>query len=40
MPKIDGIYLATLVKMRLWTRIWQTKPTLKEIIEMTKKENT
>ena len=40
MPKIDGIYLGTLVKMRAWTRIWQTKPTLKEIIEMAKKENT
>lgn len=40
MPKINGIYLGTLVKMRSWTRIWKTKPTLKEIIEMTKKENT
>lgn len=38
-PKINGIYLGTLVKMRSWTRIWKTKPSLKEIIEMTKKES-
>ena len=38
-PKINGIYLGTLVKMRSWTRIWETKPSLKEIIEMTKKES-
>ena len=37
MPKINGIYLGTLVKMRAWTRIWKTKPTLKEIIELTKR---
>lgn len=40
MPKINGIYLGTFVKMRSWTRIWKTKPTLKEVIEMTKKEST
>ena len=39
-PKINGIYLGTLVKMRSWTRIWKTKPTLKDIIEMTKRERT
>ena len=38
-PKINGIYLGTLVKMRSCTRIWKTKPILKEIIEMTKKES-
>lgn len=37
MPKINGIYLPTFLKMRAWTRIWKTKPSLKEIIEMTKK---
>ncbi len=40
MPKINGIYLGTFVKMRSWTKIWKTKPSLKEIIEMTKKEST
>ena len=40
MPKINGIYLGTLVKMRAWARIWKTKPSLKEIIEMTKEEST
>jgi len=40
MPKINGIYLGTLVKMRSWTRIWKTTPSLKEIIELTKKEST
>nr|DAN79574.1 MAG TPA: hypothetical protein [Caudoviricetes sp.] len=39
MPKINGIYLPTFLKMRAWTRIWKTKPSLKEIIEMTKKES-
>lgn len=39
MPKINGIYLGTFVKMRAWTRIWKTKPSLKEIIELTKKES-
>jgi len=39
MPKINGIYLGSLVKMRSWTRIWKTNPSLKEIIEMTKKES-
>ena len=40
MPKINGIYLGSLVKMRSWTRIWKTNPSLKEIIELTKKEST
>lgn len=40
MPKINGIYLGTLVKMRSWTRIWKTNPSLKAIIELTKKEST
>ena len=39
MPKINGIYLGSLVKMRSWDRIRKTKPTLKEIIDMTKKES-
>lgn len=39
MPKINGIYLGTFVKMRAWDRIRKTKPTLKEIINMTKKES-
>ena len=37
MPKINGIYLGTLVKMRSWDRIRKTKPTLKEIINMVEK---
>ena len=40
MPKINGIYLGSLVKMRSWTRIWKTNPSLKGIIELTKKEST
>lgn len=40
MPKINGIYLGTFVKMNSWNRIARTKPSLKELIEMTKKENT
>ena len=40
MPKINGIYLGTFVKMNSWNRIARTKPSLKEIIEMTKKEST
>ena len=39
MPKINGIYLPTFLKMRAWDRIRKTKPTLKEIIDMTKKES-
>lgn len=37
MPKINGIYLGTFVKMRSWDRIRKTKPTLKEIIRMIEK---
>lgn len=40
MPKINGIYLPTFLKMRAWDKIRKTKPTLKEIIELTKKEST
>ena len=36
MPKINGIYLGTFVKMNLWNRIARTKPSLKEIISMTR----
>lgn len=39
MPKINGIPLPTFLKMRSWDRIRKTKPTLKEIINMTKKES-
>ena len=39
MPKINGIYLPTFLKMRAWDRIRKTKPSLKEIIDMTKKES-
>lgn len=39
MPKINGIPLPTFLKMRAWGRIKKTKPTLKEIIDMTKKES-
>ena len=39
MPKINGIYLPTFFKMRAWDRIRKTKPSLKEIIELTKKES-
>lgn len=39
MPKINGIYLPTFLKMRAWDRIRKTKPSLKEIIELTKKES-
>ena len=39
MPKINGIYLPTFLKMRVWDKIRKTKPTLKEIIDMTKKES-
>lgn len=39
-PKINGIYLPTFLKMRAWDKIRKTKPTLKEIIELTKKEST
>lgn len=37
MPKINGIYLGTLVKMRSWDRIRKTNPSLKEIINMVEK---
>ena len=37
MPKINGIYLPTILKMRSWDRIRKTKPTLKEIINMVEK---
>ena len=37
MPKIDGIYLPTFLKMRAWERIRKTKPSLKEIISMIEK---
>ena len=36
MPKINGIYLGTFVKMNSWNRIARTKPSLKEIISMTR----
>nr|DAS75086.1 MAG TPA: hypothetical protein [Caudoviricetes sp.] len=39
MPKINGIYLPTFLKMRAWDRIRKTKLSLKEIIELTKKES-
>lgn len=37
MPKINGIYLPTFLKMRAWDRIRKTKPSLKEIIRMIEK---
>ena len=37
MPKINGNYLGSLVKMRSWDRIRKTKPSLKEIINMVEK---
>ena len=37
MPKINGIYLPTFLKMRSWDRIRKTKPSLKEIINMVEK---
>ena len=37
MPKINGIYLPTFVKMRVWDKIRKTKPSLKEIIRMIEK---
>lgn len=40
MPKINDIYLPTFLKMRAWDRIRKTKPSLKEIIELTKKGST
>ena len=39
MPKINGVPLPTFLKMRAWDRIRKTKPTLKEIIDITKKES-
>ena len=39
MPKINGIYLPTFLKMRAWDRIRKNKPTVKEIIDMTKEES-
>ena len=40
LPKINGIYLGTFLKMRSWDRIRKTKPSLKEIINMVKKKNS
>ena len=40
MPKINGIYLGTFVKMRAWDKIRKTKPTLKEIISMARNQST
>lgn len=40
MPKIDSIYLPTFLKVSSWGRIGKIKPSLKEIIEIAKKENT
>jgi len=37
MPKINGIYLPTFVKMRAWDKVRKTKPSLKEIIRMIEK---
>lgn len=37
LPKINGIYLGTFLKMRAWDRIRKTKPSLKEIINMVEK---
>lgn len=37
MPKINGIYLGTFVKMRAWEQIRKTKPSLKGIIRMIEK---
>lgn len=34
MPKINGIYLPTFLKMRAWDRIRKTKPSLKDLIAM------
>ena len=36
MPKINDIYLGTFVKMNSWNRIARNKPSLKEIINMTR----
>ena len=40
MPKINGIYLPTFLKMRAWDKIRKTKPTLKEIINMARNQST
>ena len=40
LPKINGIYLGTFLKMRSWDRIRKTKPSLKEIINMVEKWNS
>ncbi len=37
LPKINGIYLGTFIKMGAWDRIRKTKPSLKEIINMVEK---
>lgn len=37
LPKINGIYLGTFLKMRSWDRIRKNKPSLKEIINMVEK---
>nr|DAY08442.1 MAG TPA: hypothetical protein [Caudoviricetes sp.] len=39
-PKINGIYLPTFLKMRAWDKIRKTKPTLKEIINMARNQST
>ena len=39
-PKINGIYLGTFVKMRAWDKIRKTKPTLKEIISIARNQST
>ena len=40
LPKINGIYLGTFLKMRSWDRIRKIKPSLKEIINMVEKWNS
>ena len=40
MPKIDGIYLPTFLKVSSWGKIGKIKPSLKEIIEIAKKESS
>lgn len=34
MPKINGVYLPTFLKMRAWDRIRKTKPSLKDLVAM------
>lgn len=40
LPKINGIYLGTFLKMKSWDRIRKIKPSLKEIINMVEKWNS